>query len=182
LNDFFPTLQSLEKPDPEALLIELSKQRVLNCLRVVPQGADAINEMALKRTMSIAQRGKWWWAPIMIVSNDEETGLYNGEMGIYMERKDKRGTGFAYFSKDRREIPYYALPKFEWAFCSSVHKSQGSEFDEVIIMAPQGSEIFGREMLYTAITRAKRSIKIVGQKQTLQAMLDKTLLKHSGLV
>lgn len=168
--------------DPEEILQSFSKHRILNCLRVGPQGADAFNERTLKRTIAAAQKGKWWWAPIMIVNNDEETGLCNGEIGIYMEKKDRRGSGFAYFSKGQRKIPHYALPKFEWSFCSSVHKSQGSEYEEVVIMVPPGSEIFGREMLYTAITRAKRSIQIVGDKQTVQSMLDKSLIKHSGLL
>jgi len=177
-----PILVRGESSDPEELLCSLSKHRVLNCLRIGPQGADALNKMALKKTIANAQKGKWWWAPIMIVNNDDETGLCNGEIGVYMEKKEKRGSGFAYFSKDQGQIPLYALPKFEWSFCSSVHKSQGCEYEEVVILVPPGSEIFGREMLYTAITRAKQSVKIVGEKQTLQAMLIKSLAKHSGFV
>ena len=177
-----PILMTQESSDPEELLNSLSKHRVLNCLRVGSQGVDALNAKALKQTIANAQRGKWWWAPIMIGSNDDETGLCNGEIGIYMEKKEKRGSGFAYFSKEQGQIPLYALPKFEWSFCSSVHKSQGCEYDEVVILVPPGSEIFGREMLYTAITRAKQSVKIVGEKQTLQAMLSKSLAKHSGFV
>jgi exodeoxyribonuclease V alpha subunit len=177
----FKQFSTSETPDPEQVLQSFSKSRILNCLRVGPQGADAFNDKSLKRTIAATQKGKWWGAPIMIINNDDEAGLCNGELGIYMEKKGTRESGFAYFPNKQLRIPVYALPKFEWSFCSSVHKSQGCEYEEVIILIPPGSEIFGREMLYTAITRAKRSIKIMGDKQTFQSMLDKSFIKHSGL-
>lgn len=170
-----------ERPTPEIMLDEFAKCRFLNCLRVGPYGANAINEMVLKKIRAETKMGLWWCAPIMIGGNDAEMDLYNGELGVYIEQQGVAGSGFVFFIKGKRKIPLFALPKFEWAFCSSVHKSQGSEFDTVVVLVPPGSEIFGREMLYTAITRAKKSIKILAEKETLKAMVNRDSKKYSGL-
>jgi exodeoxyribonuclease V alpha subunit len=182
MSDFFSFSASALEPDPKQLLQDLQRRRILSCLRVGPQGSDAMNEATLKQILRATPTGKWWWAPLMILSNDEATGLCNGELGLYIEKKGMKESGYAYFPKNQNRVPFYELPKFEWAFCSSVHKSQGSEFEEVIILVPKGSEKFGREMLYTAITRAKHSVKIVAEKQTLEAMVSKSQAKHSGLI
>ena len=182
LDEFFSFTATKSQPDPKQLLQDLQKRRILSCLRVGPQGSDAMNEATFKQILHATPFGKWWWAPLMIVSNDDQTGLCNGELGVYIEKKGMKESGYAYFPKNQNRVPFYALPKFEWAFCSSVHKAQGSEFEEVIILAPKGSERFGREMLYTAITRAKNSVKIVAEKQTLETMVSKSQAKHSGLV
>ena len=58
------------------------------------------------------------------------------------------------------------------AYCLSVHKSQGSEFDKVVLVLPEGSELFGRKMLYTAITRARKSIEIWGNDLILQKTIE----------
>ena len=73
------------------------------------------------------------------------------------------------------------LPPFEWGYCLSVHKSQGSEYDKVIALVPPGSERFGREVLYTAVTRAKKEIFLVGDKSILSKLLQKSSRKTSGL-
>lgn len=72
-------------------------------------------------------------------------------------------------------------PPFEVAFCLSIHKAQGSEFEEVLALFPEGSENFGKEALYTAVTRAKKRIEIVAEEQVLQAMLAKHSCKTSGI-
>jgi exodeoxyribonuclease V alpha subunit len=62
-----------------------------------------------------------------------------------------------------------------------VHKSQGSEYDRVIALVPPGSERFGREVLYTAVTRAKKEILLIGEKTVLSMLLQKSSRKASGL-
>jgi len=171
-----------KKPDPEELFERLSRKKMLNCLRQGPFGADAVNQFFLEKVRKDARMDQWWWMPIMITSNDERTGLSNGEMGIYMQRQGDRASGVAYFSKKRQEITLMALPSYEPAFCTSVHKSQGTEYDEVLVIVPIGSENFGREMLYTAITRARQKVSLLVQEEVLSSMVGKSLVKHSGIL
>ncbi|MBS0635440.1 MAG: AAA family ATPase [Verrucomicrobia bacterium] len=100
--------------------------------------------------------------PIIITKNDYALGLTNGQVGIL-------SYDTAYF--DGIAIPKILLSSYETAYCLSVHKSQGSEFGEVVLYLPEGSESFGRKMLYTAITRAKKKLIIYGTEATVRACI-----------
>jgi exodeoxyribonuclease V alpha subunit len=167
--------------DPEEALAKVMSHRVLNCLRAGPLGADAWNKEALLHTITTTSKGEWWWAPIMITKNDEARGLSNGSLGIYMEKKDDPESGKAYFAQKTHALPFYELPTFDWSFCCSVHKSQGSEYEKVTVIIPPGSEYFGREILYTAVTRAQREVELIGTSETLHALLMRSSIKISGL-
>ena len=80
-----------------------------------------------------------------------------------------------------REMSAIVLPSFEFGYCLSVHKSQGSEYESVLILAPPGSEKFGKEVLYTAVTRAKKKGVLIAEEGTLKILLDKSSRKASGL-
>jgi exodeoxyribonuclease V alpha subunit len=80
-----------------------------------------------------------------------------------------------------RRIPRCALPSYTYGYCLSVHKSQGSEYERVLLLVPEGSASFGREILYTAITRAKRSIAIDGHEQALRELLATSSRRLSQL-
>lgn len=80
-----------------------------------------------------------------------------------------------------REFSPFMLPKYTLAYCLSVHKSQGSEFDKVVLVLPEGSETFGKEVLYTAITRAKKSIEIFGSDEVLEKTFQNESLRLSGI-
>lgn len=77
--------------------------------------------------------------------------------------------------------PCFPAPPYELAYCLSVHKSQGSEFDRVILLLPEGSELFGREMFYTAVTRAKRQIEIYGPDAVILKTIDQQGKRLSGI-
>ena len=70
---------------------------------------------------------------------------------------------------------------FEMGYCLSVHKSQGSEYDEVFVLIPKGSENFGREMLYTAATRARCKVTFGGALDEILCVIEKSARKLSGL-
>jgi exodeoxyribonuclease V alpha subunit len=102
----------------------------------------------------------------MITTNSIKQNLYNGDMGLLI----KKSKGLAPQEGDvaifeDRKIPALILPNFEYAFCLSVHKSQGSEFDHVLLLMPEGSERFGREMVYTAVTRARKTFNLWSTKE-----------------
>lgn len=140
------------------------KMRILSCMRKGPWGVNSVNQQIITESESI---------PILITRTDYNLGLYNGETGLLKERE-------AFFS-GARKFSIGALPAYEYAYCLSVHKSQGSEFDSVLLLVPPGSEVFGREMLYTAVTRARFSIKVFSDSETIQKTLQHTSRKISGI-
>ncbi|MEM8727804.1 MAG: AAA family ATPase [Chlamydiota bacterium] len=146
--------------------------RILSCLRKGSFGVEAING--------------WMWGeeevPIMITRTDKRIGLMNGEMGVLLKKNGGHGLGkddVAVFGD--REFPAVLLPPFELAYCLSVHKSQGSEFERVVLLVPKGSEIFGREILYTGITRAKERIEVLADEEAMEKCLERSAVKMSGM-
>lgn len=174
---------------PHELLARFDAFRVLCCMRKGPLGLDRLNQQFLQRFISPWSTDLYKVAPILITQNDAKLGLYNGDAGVLVSRfcEAIAPKDYALFApRDEREsawrIPALSLPPFEYAYCLSVHKSQGSEFDEVLLLAPSGSEVFGREVLYTAVTRAKRALAICGEDATLRRALALCGRKHSGIL
>lgn len=151
--------------------------RVLSPLRNGLLGVDQLNDKLLHLVYQKVNEGSEYAVPVMITRNHQKRELFNGETGLLVRKKGKspydiEEGDYALFG-DRR-IPALLLPQFEYAFCMSVHKSQGSEFKHVFLVLPKGSEWFGREMLYTAVTRAKKKLTIWGD----QLVIDQTLINH----
>jgi len=157
-----------QRPDPSTCLQEQSRFRILCGLRQGLYGVDEINRLLLERFQA---KGMPWLAlPILITKNDPRQNLYNGTPGILIRRLGVP-QGMAYFSLSDQlvELPESALPHYEVAFCLSIHKSQGSEYEEVLALFPPGSERFGKEALYTAITRAKKKALLVMDGKALES-------------
>jgi exodeoxyribonuclease V alpha subunit len=172
---------SWEMPDIDALFKEMSRFRILGALRQGPFGIDALNQELLSKLSLEVRPNQWWALPILITQNSPDLDLYNGSPGILVGKSHGGITlneSIAYFPE---KIPFKRLPSFEIAFCLSIHKAQGSEFDHVLALFPEGSENFGKEAIYTAITRAKKQIEIVADEKTLLAMLSKHSQKTSGI-
>jgi len=114
--------------------------------------------------------------------NDFRSSLYNGTSGVLIGQDLQNAT--AYFLDDSGEgiRSFENPPAYEMAFCLSIHKSQGSEFEEVLALFPDGSEYFGREALYTAVTRGKKTLSIVGKESILQKMMKNYSRKRSGFL
>ncbi len=120
--------------------------------------------------------------PIIIEENSHELGVYNGDFAMLVDEEPRTatvqtdGAGF-------REIIEARLPRFSEAFALSVHKAQGSEFDEVLIVLPQqDTPLLTRELLYTAVSRARKRVRIVGSAEVVAAALKRRAQRHSGLV
>lgn len=136
----------------EEFFASLSARRLLSPQRF---SCDLLNKQMKEASSSHLE-------PIIITKNDYALGLTNGQVGIISHDT-------AYF--EGMTIPKVLLSSYETAYCLSVHKSQGSEFGEVLLHLPEGSETFGRKMLYTAITRAKKKLIIYGSETTLRACI-----------
>lgn len=154
-------------PAPELLIRDLpSLGCLLSPLRRGPYGVDTLNAMAFKRYGKGA-------IPICITQNDRRLELVNGEIGSLIGEE-------AHFL-GRAPIARALLPPYEHAYALSVHKSQGSEFDEVTVLLPEGSERFGPEMLYTAITRAKKRVRVLGTEKVVEKMMKRKTPRQSGV-
>jgi exodeoxyribonuclease V alpha subunit len=191
--EYFPS-PCLEKPDPQQMMGQLGAFTILSCMRQGPLGVDALNNYFLHQSLKQAVEGSWWVAPILITQNDRELQLFNGDLGFVMR---KIGPNFllrqfdpedAAFFPDRKEgfgfrqFSALALNAFEYSYSLSVHKSQGSEYNEVLILIPEGSESFGKEVLYTAVTRARHKVSLAGSKAALRHSLSTSSRKTSGIL
>jgi len=143
--------------------------RILTTLKKGPLGSDALNAYLFEKFETLTDQ-----YPIMITTNDPKTGLCNGEMGILYKNNQ------AIFSENR-EFALQELPSYTYAYCITVHKSQGSEYDHVLFLIPEGSSAFGKEVLYTAATRARNKLDIEGDLQQIQSALSKSSKKISGI-
>jgi exodeoxyribonuclease V alpha subunit len=167
-------------PNPLELLQELTHFRILSALRQGPFGVDSLNRQILAKfqTQNVSD---WLAIPILVLQNNPTQELYNGTTGILIR---KGGTGTAYFLSEGgvRTIPEKALPRYEVAFCLSIHKSQGSEFEEVLVLFGPGSERFGTRALYTAATRAKKKVEICAEEASFQAAFSAVEPLSSGFI
>ncbi len=126
--------------------------------------------------------------PIMITENSYERGLFNGDMGVLRLESGQWIATFPDESKPK-QLPVVLLPQWQSAFAITIHKSQGSEYGKIIILPGQtDSPLFTRELIYTAITRAKPvknfeegSVIIQGTAELLAAAIDRRVCRASGL-
>lgn len=171
-----------EFENPQALFEKFNRLRILTPLRTGPFGTVELNKFIVNQLRANSIERGWLVHPIMITENDYRLDLFNGENGLLF-RKLSQGSideDFAWFPSERR-LPAGLLPAYEYAYALSIHKSQGSEFENVLLILPEGSENFGREVLYTAVTRAKKSLKIIGTDETFKKTLAERSHRHSGL-
>lgn len=168
---------------PEEALAVLDQYKVLTATKVGPTGSIKINDMLSAKR---AKAGEQWYEnmPILIQENSYTLDLYNGDTGVI--RRDESGTFKAYFRAGDtiRELLPALLPKYTLAYAITVHKSQGSEFDEVCTLLPtRDSSLLTKELIYTAITRAKKKAHtLYFDKELLQSWLERRVVRGSGLV
>ena len=116
---------------------------------------------------------------------DKGTGIFNGDMGIIEEINDFAETMTISFDEGRLvEYPYKLLEELELAYAITIHKSQGSEYPAVVIPLLTGPRmLMNRNLLYTAVTRAKKCVTIVGNDETFQMMIENNAeqRRYSGL-
>lgn len=179
-----------EAEQQEGFLELFQKIRVLSPVRKGRFGVESLNRLIWQRMADRNSQREWIAVPIIITVNDYQQELFNGETGVLMRRFPLQGCvgleDYALFSsreggKKLRRLAACVLPRFELAYCLSVHKSQGSEFDKVIFVVPEGAEIFGREIFYTAVTRARKSIEIFASDEVIEKTVVQEGNRLSGI-
>jgi len=170
--------------DPAHALRQANRLRLLTAVREGPQGARGFNtriEAALSGRR-IGTPPAWFPGRLLLVTeNSYRHGLFNGDVGICL--LDDSGTQLAWFPGEGeggvRAFHPAALPAFESAFAMTVHKAQGSEFDEVWLQLPRtDSRVLSRELLYTGLTRARSVLHVAGSAGVIAA----ALVRHAGRV
>lgn len=172
---------------PAAALDSLREFQVLTALREGPFGVSGVNaaiERLLRRRGRIrAQAAQYPGRPLLIGRNDYGLGLFNGDLGLLLAQPD--GALRAWFAGPDgapRPLSSGRLPAHDSAYAVTVHKSQGSEFRRVLlILPPQPNPLLTRELIYTAITRAREGVTIWGSEATLAAAIGRRVLRDSGL-
>jgi exodeoxyribonuclease V alpha subunit len=128
-----------------------------------------------------------WYAgrPILITRNDYNLQLFNGDVGIILRDPDANNDLRAFFPNREgamRKFHPVRLPEHETVFAMTVHKSQGSEFNSVLLMLPdRDSPVLTRELIYTGITRAKEKVEIWGDESIFRVAIDRRTERMSGL-
>ncbi len=175
--------------NPQEALRRFGNFMLLTALRQGPLGSIALNlalEQMLVRRQRIAS-GKLWYAgrPVMITRNAPVQDLFNGDIGLCLPDPATDGALRVYFptaTGEVRGLSPLTLPAHETAFAMTVHKSQGSEFNRVLLILPgQPSAILSRELLYTAVSRARESLKIFGVAEVFVAASKERIQRTSGL-
>lgn len=174
----------VQAASPADALAELNSFRVLSPLRSGSCGVENLNRLSLSALASERKIDplSFRMMPVMVTGNNYELGLFNGDTGVVMESD---GTPVVWFENPEgglRHLSTLRLPPSEAAFALTVHKSQGSEFDRVLLILPDKmSEVLSRELLYTAVTRARRHIEIWGTEEVFRQAIERLTLRKSGL-
>lgn len=178
----------IEEPDIKSAFTKLNRLRVLCAVREGPDGIYALNrevERLLERKGWIIKSSEFYEnRPVIINSNNYELGLFNGDIGIV--RKDDNGILKVWFEESDGTLKS-VLPSFidsvETVFAMTIHKSQGSEFQKVMVVLPEIEELplLTRELLYTGVTRAREKVIIRGKKEVILASVNKKVQRASGI-
>jgi exodeoxyribonuclease V alpha subunit len=165
---------------PEAVLTGFYKLGVLCCHRSGDFGVEDINTQVMHH-LGYKLHQYFHGLPLMILANDHNLRLYNGDTCVVME-EDGRFYACLQNKDGMRMIPVRKLPSHAPAYGITVHKSQGSEYNEVAFLFPPGaSQVLGRELVYTAITRARKSVVIYGTAQQFVDAVAHRVVRVSGL-
>lgn len=184
---WFKPLSSIS--DPETAIRSLENFRILCALRKGPFGVESINSLTrllLYKSGHISlQSNIYSGQPVMITGNNHKLNLFNGDTGLIIPDPSETTALKAVFKMPDATFRFFhtrRLPSHETAYSLTVHKSQGSEFDHVLlILGNSQNALLNRELLYTAITRARKSVEIWCSERALSTAIKMRINRKSGL-
>lgn len=169
--------------DPAAALASAGHLRLLTALREGPQGAATLNAQIEEALAGVHREVYFHGRLLLITENSYRHGLFNGDVGICLRQPD--GATAVFFPGGGEGVRGFhpaALPAHLSAFALTVHKAQGSEFDQAWVVLPrQDARTLTRELLYTAITRARRQVHLFASEDILRATLSRQAQRVAGL-
>lgn len=136
---------------------------------------QAVPELRLNRRWEVGR-------PFLITRNDPVAGVANGDTGVVVDWNGQRVLAIDTGGPTPMPVPVARLDQVEPWWAMTIHKSQGSEFDHVVVSLPtQDSPVLTRELLYTAVTRARSSVTVLADKDTIRRAVDRPVSRASGL-
>ncbi|WP_312241588.1 exodeoxyribonuclease V subunit alpha [Pantoea sp.] len=177
--------------EPAEIIAAFSGFQLLCALREGPFGVHGLNQrieqlLAQQRQIRRPPGGSRWYVgrPVMIARNDSALGLFNGDIGITL--LDEEGAMRVYFplpDGSIKPVQPSRLPPHDTAWAMTVHKSQGSEFEHTALVMPgQFAPVLTRELVYTAITRARKRLTLYSDNEVFRRAVELRTRRHSGLV
>nr|WP_281373249.1 exodeoxyribonuclease V subunit alpha [Kineococcus aurantiacus] len=172
--------------DADTALAALDTHRLLCAHRRGTRGVSHWSHLAQRwavEELGVVPRsdGRYVGLPVIVTANDAGLGVFNGDTGVVLEEDGVlvaaigRGTG-------PLRVPLARLAAFEPVHAMTVHRSQGSQFETVTVLAaPQTSPLATREMFYTALTRARSRVRVVGSAQAVAAAVARPVARATGL-
>ena len=175
--------------EPDQIFKKLSGLKLLTAHRVGPRGVDQLNYLVEEKlaTRGFVPHDEPWYIgrPVLIKSNDYDLQLFNGDIGIALPEADASSRIKVVFPKlggGWRRIHPSHLPDHQTVYAMTIHKSQGSEYEHVIMVLPEAfSSVLSRELIYTAITRATKKLEVWGSKEVLEEAILSRSPRPSGL-
>jgi exodeoxyribonuclease V alpha subunit len=185
----FQRLQAAcEHRQPEVLLAALGSARILCPLRRGPWGIEGLNTAAeqLLHDAGVIDRDRLWYEgrPILVLRNDYDVQLFNGDAGVVLNDRisGEHQVIFPGEGGDIRRFSPTRLPQHQTNYAMTVHRSQGSEFDHVlVVLPPTDGPLLSRELLYTAVSRARHDVEIWADAETLRKACERPASRASGL-
>ncbi|MGZ4457856.1 MAG: exodeoxyribonuclease V subunit alpha [Nocardioidaceae bacterium] len=172
--------------DAAAALARLDRHRLLCAHREgaygVEQWSRRVEAWLREEIDGYAGGGRWYVGrPLLVTANDYPLRLFNGDTGVVVAAD---GAARAAFRRDGVVdlLPVSRLSEVQTVHAMSVHRSQGSQFDRVtLVLPPADSPLLTRELLYTAVTRAKQHVRIVGSRDAFATAVERPIARASGL-
>jgi exodeoxyribonuclease V alpha subunit len=173
---------AVQGQDIDAVFRAFNALRILTPLRKGRLGVEALNawgDAVMQRLLPVSTNASRPWyvgRPVMVTQNDYRQNLFNGDIGIALP--NGRGELRVWFPSGEagqyRALAPIRLPAHETAWAMTIHKSQGSEFTRVLLILPEADDLplLGRELLYTAVTRARQGIHVLARRETLLKALQ----------
>ncbi|KAF0847274.1 exodeoxyribonuclease V subunit alpha [Nocardia caishijiensis] len=180
--------EAAQAGDAVGALAALESHRLLCAHRQGPFGVERWDRMAAEWAAAggagpEGPQAVWYpGQPLLVTANDHEARIYNGDTGVIIRRPD----GSLRAALQRGSEPYLVhptqFPSVVTVFAMTIHRSQGSQYDTVSVVLPEPeSTLLTRELLYTAITRARTHVRVIGTEDAIRAAIARRVLRASGL-
>lgn len=180
-----------QRADPAEIIAAFGRYQLLCALREGPFGVQGLNKRIEQKLMQLQlirrpTGGSRWYQgrPVMVTRNDSALGLFNGDIGITLF--DEEGLLKVFFplpDGSIKAVQPSRLPTHDTAWAMTVHKSQGSEFDHTsLVMPAQFLPVLTRELIYTAITRARKQLTLYSDDSVFRRAVQLRTQRRSGLL